>query len=87
VPFVDYTIDVDVAINAFSKASPNDPPVQLAKPRASLHFAGGATAQLSVMAADLAAFNPATQKAQLDLVISSAAYPALSAATAHTNWP
>ena len=87
VPFLDYAIDVDVTINAFSKASPNDPPVQLAKPRASLHFTGGRPRSSASWRPTSRAFNPATQKPQLDLVISSAAYPALGPATAHTNWP
>jgi uncharacterized phage protein gp47/JayE len=87
VAFVDYALNVDVAINAFSKASPNDPPVQLAKPRQTVRFTGGSTARFNVAVTDLAAFNATTQKPQLDLVVSAAAYPALAPATAHTNWP
>lgn len=85
VSFVDYAIDVDVTINAASKASPNDPPIQLAKPRATLRFTGGTTASLSIMKTDLASFNPATQQPQVQLVISAAAYPALAPATVPTN--
>jgi uncharacterized phage protein gp47/JayE len=87
VAFVDYGLDVDVAINAFSKASPNDPPTQLAKPRQTVRFTGGSTGKFNVAVTDLANFNAATQKPQLDLVVSAAAYPALAPATAHTNWP
>ncbi len=87
VSFVDYPIDLDVTINAFSKASPDNPPVQISKPRKSVRFTATTNAQIDISKSnDLKNFD-ATQQSGLEFVVAASAYSGLTpATTSKVNW-